>query len=129
MLVALYMTDLLRTAQLPAPILSFSGAVFFFHTLAGLLSPTSHPLVGLAREIARRTRIAGLNQKRPFLVSQICRIILLWAGSSASLHHLMKATAITVSYVAFFRSDNFADTPVGGHSFRWSVAYGTLPRT
>lgn len=55
---------------------------------------------------ARRTRVAGLNQKRSFLVSQICRIISLWAGPSASLHHLMKATAITDSYVAFLRADS-----------------------
>jgi hypothetical protein len=106
MLVALYMTDLLGKAQSPAPVLSFSGAVFFFHTLAGLPSPTSYPLVGLAREIARRTKVAGLNQKRPFLASQIRRIISAWAGPSASLHHLMKATAITVCFVAFLRADS-----------------------
>jgi hypothetical protein len=106
MLVALYMTDLLRTAQSLAPVLSFSGAVFFFQTLAGLFSPTSHPLVGLAREIARGTKVAGLNQKWPFLASQIRRIISAWAGPSAFLHHLMKATAITVCFVAFLRADS-----------------------
>jgi hypothetical protein len=88
LLVALYMTDLLRTARSPSPVLSFSGAVYFSHTLAGLPSPTSHPLVGLAREIARRTKVAGKNQKRPFLAFQNRRIISAWAGPSAPLHPL-----------------------------------------
>lgn len=106
LLVALYMTQLLRSAHSPAPILSFSAAVYFFHTLAGHPSPTDHPLVGLAREIARRTRVAGQNKKRPLLASQIRQILTAWADPHASLHHLMKATAITTCFVAFLRADS-----------------------
>lgn len=48
LLVALYMTDLLCTAaRSPSLVLFFSGAVYLFHTLASLPSPTSHPLVGI----------------------------------------------------------------------------------
>jgi hypothetical protein len=106
LLVALYMTQLLRSARSPAPILSFSAAVYFFHTLAGHPSPTDHPLVGLAREIARRTRVAGQNKKQPLLASQIRQILTAWAGPHASLHHLMKATVITTCFVAFLRADS-----------------------
>jgi hypothetical protein len=100
LLAALHMTDLLRTAHSPSPVLSFSRAVYFFHTLAGLPSPTSHPLMGLAREIARWTKVAGKNQKRPFLASQIRRIISAWAGPSAPLHQFIKAVATTVCFWA-----------------------------
>jgi hypothetical protein len=84
--VALYMMRLLRTAKTPSPLLTFSGAIYFHHSLAGLPSPTSHSLVAMAREAARRIRVAGLNQKLPFLPSHIRHLFGLWGGPSATLH-------------------------------------------
>ncbi|GAQ91382.1 DNA Adenine methyltransferase [Klebsormidium nitens] len=104
--VALYMMRLLRTAKSPSPLLTFSGAVYLNHSLAGLLSPTNHPLVQMARETARRIKVAGLNQKRPFLASQIRRLFDLWGNFSANLHQLMKLTAITLCYTSFLRNDD-----------------------
>jgi hypothetical protein len=95
--VALYMMRLLHTAKTPSPLLTFSGAVFFNHSLAGLPSPTSHPLVAMAREAARHIRVAGLNQKRPFLASHIRHLFGLWGGPSATLHQLMKLTAVVIA--------------------------------
>jgi hypothetical protein len=61
----------------------------------------------MARETARRIKIAGVNQKRPFLVSHIRRLFELWGGLSANLHQLMKLTAdFTLCYVSFFRFDD-----------------------
>jgi hypothetical protein len=97
---------LLRSARTPAPLLTFSSAVYLKHSLAGLPSPTNHPLVAMARETARRIRIAGVNQKRPFLASQIRRLFELWGGPSANIHQLMKLTALTLCYVSFFRFDD-----------------------
>jgi hypothetical protein len=104
--VALYMMRLLRTARTPAPLLTFSGAVYLNHSLAGLPSPTNHPLVSMARETARRIKIAGLNQKRPFLASHIRRLFELWGHSSANLYQLTKLTAITLCYVSFLHFDD-----------------------
>lgn len=100
---ALYMMLLLRTATSPATILTFSGAVYLYHTLAGYPSPTEHQLVRMAREVARRTKLAGQNTKRPFLASHIRRIHSLWAGPSATLHQLMKTVAITLCFTGFLR--------------------------
>jgi hypothetical protein len=104
--VALYMMRLLRTAKTPAPLLTFSGAVYLNHSLAGLPSPTNHPLVAMARETARRIKIAGISQKRPFLASQIRGLFELWGSPSANLHQLMKLSALTLCYVAFLRFDD-----------------------
>jgi hypothetical protein len=104
--VALYMMRLLRTAKTPAPLLTFSGAVYLNHSLAGLPSPTNHPLVSMARETARRIKNAGTNQKRPSLASQIRRLFELWGGPSATLHQLMQLSAITLCYTSFFRYDD-----------------------
>jgi hypothetical protein len=96
----------LRTARTPCPLSTFSSAVYLNHSLAGLPSPTNHPLVAMACETARRIKTAGVNQKRPFLASQIRRLFELWGGPSAKLHQLMKLTAVTLCYVSFFRFDD-----------------------
>lgn len=67
LLVALYMMLLLRTATSPATVLTFLGAVYLYHTLAGYPSPIEHQLVCMAREVARRTKLSGQNAKKPFL--------------------------------------------------------------
>jgi hypothetical protein len=104
--VALYMMKLLRTAASPAPILSFSGAVFLHHTMAGYASPIEHHLVCMARKTAKRVRPAGQNKKHPFLASHLCRIISTWGGKSANLHELMMATTIVLGFTTFFRYDS-----------------------
>jgi integrase len=102
--VALYLTKLMRTASSPSPILSCSGAIFLHHHLAGLPSPTSHPLVTMAREISRRTKVAGQNQKKPLLASHIRRLFGLWLFAPAStLFDLMRLVAISTSYAGFLR--------------------------
>ncbi|GAQ93012.1 reverse transcriptase [Klebsormidium nitens] len=106
--VALYMMRLLRTAKTPSPLLTFFGAVYLNHSMAGLSSPTNHPVVQMAREVARRLKLAGLNQKRPFLASQIRRLFELWGGPSANLHQLMKLTSITLCFTSFLRYDDLA---------------------
>lgn len=60
----------------------------------------------MAREAARHIKIHGLNQKRPFLASQIRRLFELWGSPSANLHQLMKLTAVTLCYVLFLRIDD-----------------------
>jgi hypothetical protein len=100
------MMKLLRTARTPSPLLTFSGAVYLNHSLAGLPSPTNHPLVAMARETARRIKIAGVNQKRPFLACQIRHLFELWGGPSTNLHRLMKLTAVTLCYVSLSRFDD-----------------------
>jgi hypothetical protein len=104
--VALYMMKLLRTAASPAPILSFSSAVFLHHTMAGYASPTEHHLVRMARETAKRVRPAGQNKKHPFLASHLRRIISVWGEKSANLHELMMATTIVLGFTTFFRYDS-----------------------
>jgi hypothetical protein len=99
--VALYMMKLLQTASSPDPILSFSGAVFLHHTMAGYASPTKHHLVRMACETAKRVRPAGLNKKNPFLASHIRRIISAWGGPTANLHQLMMAATIVLGFTTF----------------------------
>ena len=102
--VALYFTLLLETAKTPSPILQASGAIFLHHSLAGLPSPTSSPLVAMTREIAKRTKVAGQNVKKPLLASHCRRLFDLWmTAPSANLHTLMKLSAVTLCYVGFLR--------------------------
>jgi hypothetical protein len=97
-------TLLLRTANSPSPILARSGAIFLFHSIAGFVSPTSHPMVKMAREIATRTKLAGQNARKPFLASHIRKLFELWhQPEGANLHHLMKLVAITLCFVGFLR--------------------------
>jgi hypothetical protein len=103
--VFLYLTKLWETANSPSLVLTASGAIYFHHTLAGLPSSTEHHLVKMVREITRRTRLAGQNQKSPLLASHIRRLFALWAGPSASLYDLMRTTAITLCFAAFIRCD------------------------
>lgn len=100
------MMRLLRTAATPSPLLTFSGAVYLNHSLAGLPSPTNHPIVRMAREVARRIKLAGQNQKRPFLASHIRRLFEIWGGPSASLNQLMKLTSVTLCFASFLRYDD-----------------------
>ncbi|GAQ93297.1 hypothetical protein KFL_014250010 [Klebsormidium nitens] len=86
------------------PILQASGAIFLHHSLAGLPSPTSSPLVAMTREIAKRTKVAGQNVKKPLLASHCRRLFDLWmTAPSANLHTLMKLSAVTLCYVGFLR--------------------------
>ncbi|GAQ89693.1 hypothetical protein KFL_005510080 [Klebsormidium nitens] len=103
--VALYMTFLLRTAKSPSPVLSCSGAIFFHHSLAGLPSPTQHPMVAMARQIARRTLTKGKNQKKPLLASHVFRLFDIWylSPSADHLSSAMKLAAISLCYTGFFR--------------------------
>ncbi|GAQ87894.1 hypothetical protein KFL_003850140, partial [Klebsormidium nitens] len=103
--VALYFTFLLRSAKTPSPILSCSGAIFFHHSIAGLPSPTQHPMVAMARQIARRTLTKGKNQKtEPLLASHIFQLFDTWLLSpGADLVSAMKLAAISLCYAGFFR--------------------------
>lgn len=105
--VALYLTKLMRTAQSPSPILSSSGAIFLHHQLAGLPSPTQHPMVAMSREFACRSKIAGQNVKKPLLASHIRRLFDLWLYAPCSLlFDVMRLTAVVLSYVGFLRYSN-----------------------
>jgi hypothetical protein len=102
--VALYLTKLMRSATFSSPILSCSGAIYLHHHLAGLPSPTNHPIVAMSQEILRRTKVAGQNQKKPFMASHIRRLFALWLFDPASnLFHMMRLVAICTSYVGFLR--------------------------
>lgn len=102
--VALYFTLLLRSASSPSPVLSTSAAIFLYHSLAGLPSPTRNPLVAMAREIAKRTKVAGQNVKKPFLASHCRRLFELWhLSASANLHTRMKLMAVILCYAGFLR--------------------------
>jgi hypothetical protein len=99
--VALYFTLLLRAAKSPSPV---SAANFLHHLIAGLPSPTQHPLVAMAREIAKRLRVAGQNVKKPLLASHMRSLFELWLyASSSNLHSVMKLTAICLCYAGFLR--------------------------
>lgn len=104
MTVALSLTLVLRTASSPNPVLTCSGAIYLHHQLAGLPSPTSHPLVAISREIARRQRVAGQNKKKPLLASHVCQLFELWLyRPGATLHDMMRLAAIVLCYVGFLR--------------------------
>jgi hypothetical protein len=105
----------MRTASSPSPILSCSGAIFLYHQLAGLSSPTQHPLVAMVREIARRTKLAGQNIKKPFLVFHIWQLFEFWRYCPrATLFELMKLTTIVFAYMGFLRFSNVIVTIVLG---------------
>jgi hypothetical protein len=58
----------------------------------------------MSREIAKRTKVAGQNVKKPFLASHIRRLFQLWLFSPGSnLFKLMQLSAICLSYVGFLR--------------------------
>lgn len=102
--VALYFTFLLCSAKTPSPVLTCSGAIFFHHSIAGLRSPTQHPMVAMARQIARRTLAKGKNQKKPLLASHIFQFFDAWLLSpGADLLSAMKLAAIALCYAGFFR--------------------------
>jgi hypothetical protein len=102
--VALYLTKLLRTADSPSPVLTCSGAIYLHHQLAGLPSPTQHPLVSMSREIAKRIKLSGQNVKKPFLASHIRRLFEFWRYSpSANLFDLMRLSAVTLCFAGFLR--------------------------
>jgi hypothetical protein len=102
--VSLYLTKLMRTASSPSPVLTCSGAIFLHYQLAGLPSPTQHPLVAMTREFARRSKVAGRNVKRPLLASHIRRLFKLWFyAPGSSLHDWMRLTAVVLAYVGFLR--------------------------
>jgi hypothetical protein len=104
LVVALYFTRLLASASSPSPILSCSAAIYLHHSIAGLPSPTAHPLVAMAREIAKRTRVAGRNVKRPLLASHIRKLFELWLyADSSNLHTVMKLSAVCLCYAGFLR--------------------------
>jgi hypothetical protein len=103
LVVALYFTRLLASASSPSPILSCSAAVYLHHSIAGLPSPTAHPLVAMAREIAKRTRVAGCNVKKPLQASHIRKLFELWLyADSSNLHTVMKLSAVCLCYTGFF---------------------------
>jgi hypothetical protein len=102
--VALYLMRILEHAKSPSPVLTCSAAIFFYHSVAGLESPTSHHLVSMSREIARRSLQAGHRVKQPLLASHIRRLFQIWRYSpGVTLHELMKLTAVTLCYVGFLR--------------------------
>jgi hypothetical protein len=104
LVVALYFTLLLRTTNSPSPILACSVAIFSFLSIASFASPTSHPMVKMAREIANRTKLVGQNARKPFLASHICKLFELWhQPEGTNLHELMKVVAITLCFVGFSR--------------------------
>jgi hypothetical protein len=102
--VDLYLTKILRTAQSPSPVLSCFGAIFLNHSLAGLSSPTHHPMVAMAWEIARHTKVAGRNVRKPFLASHIRRLFSLWLfAPQSTLADIMRLSTICLSFFAFLR--------------------------
>lgn len=104
LVVSLYLTLLLRSAVTPSPVLTCSAAIYFHHSIAGLPSPTQHPLVAMTRQIARHQLYAARNPKQPFLASHIFRLFdhwLLLPGST--LFSVMKLTAVALCYAAFLR--------------------------
>lgn len=104
LIVALYLTNLLRTADSPSPVLTCSGAMYLHHQLAGLPSSTQHPLVSMSREIAKRIKPFGHNVKKPFLASHIRRLFEFWRYSPlATLFDLMRSTAVTLCFAGFLQ--------------------------
>jgi hypothetical protein len=104
LVVALYFTLLLLAAKSPSSVLSCSAAIFLHHSIAGLPSPTQHPLVAMAREIAKRSRVAGQNVKKPLLASHVRSLFELWLyAPSGNLHSVLKLTAICLCYAGFLR--------------------------
>jgi hypothetical protein len=81
--------------------------IFLHHQVAGLPSPTQHPMVAMSREFARRSKIAGQNVKKPLLASHIRRLFDLWLyAPCSSLFDVMRLTAVVLFYVGFLRHSN-----------------------
>jgi hypothetical protein len=58
----------------------------------------------MAREIAKRSRVAGQNVKKPLLASHVRSLFELWLyAPSSNLHSVMKLTAICLCYAGFLR--------------------------
>jgi hypothetical protein len=104
LVVALYFTRLMEKASSPSPILTCSAAIFHHHSIAGLVSPTSCPLVAMSREIAKRIRVAGRNVKKLLLGSHIRRLFELWLyDHTSNLHSVIELTAVSLCYTGFLR--------------------------
>jgi hypothetical protein len=102
--VALYLMRVLEHPKSPSPVLTCSAAIFFYHSIAGLESPTGHHLVSLVREMARRSLQAGHRVKQPLLASHVRRLFEFWRYAPGhTLHDLMKLAAVTLCYVGFLR--------------------------
>jgi hypothetical protein len=104
LIVALYLTLILESACSPSPVLTCSAAIYLHHSIAGLESPTSHPLVAMSREITRWSLQSGQRVKAPLLASHVCRLFEVWRYSAGpSLHDWMRLTAVCLSYIDFLR--------------------------
>jgi integrase len=58
----------------------------------------------VAREIAKRLKVAGRNVKKPLLASHVRRLFELWLyDQSSNLQSVMKLTAVTLCYAGFLR--------------------------
>jgi hypothetical protein len=58
----------------------------------------------MSREIAKRTKVAGRNVKKPLLGSHVWRLFELWLyDQSSNLHSVMKLAAVSLCYTGFLR--------------------------
>jgi hypothetical protein len=79
----------------------------------------------MAREIAKRTRVAGQKVKRPLLASHIRKLFELWLyADSSNLHTVMKLSNICLCYAGFLR---FSDVmTVQWHEIRFLSSHMEL---
>jgi hypothetical protein len=100
----MYLVRLLGQSKSPSPVLTCSAAICFYHSVAGLESPTKHHVVGMPREIARRSLQAGQQVKQPLLALHVRRLFAIWRlPADHTLHELMKLSAVVLCYVGFLR--------------------------
>ena len=89
------------SANSPTPTLLASSIIFFFHSISGFPSPTSHSLVKMACDIGHRTLSSSQNKKKPILFLTMRSIILCFASSTCSLLDLMRVYLDTLCFSRF----------------------------
>ena len=106
--VALYLTVLFMEASAnnlgPGTILSASSAVYCFHFMSGLDSPTTTPVCKVVRESAKRCLRAGANAKDGVSASMVNTILSTLLNEGPGRPHFI-AAAISLLFYGFMRFD------------------------
>jgi hypothetical protein len=79
------------------------SAIYAFHHLAGVPSPTNSPHTSNVVEAARRQLAAPVCKKEPLAAADVQRLCARFAGQGCSLEDLMVCAMVSVAFTGFFR--------------------------
>lgn len=106
--VALYLTEVVSSANTFSVVRLACAAVAAFHTSVGLPSPTDHPMVHAVREAAQRLLPDGAGKKEPLALTHLEHICSRFAQPGCSLQDLMVCTAMSMAFFGFLRYSDLA---------------------